>query len=153
MESQEPINVSTIIVAFDAPHRILQTDVSADGILGYCAEMLSNRTIQIWHGPSTDSARITSAIKNSAFKAVHIQTNLYDCMGCCRNVSMDLSPCFDTFKNLIGCRVAIHNIQNPQSGRDDYNHALTEVSISIPQYPIRLPSHPSTLHPPSRCNC
>ncbi len=125
---QEAINFSTVIVSFDAPHRILEADVSAEGILGYCSEMLCNRTIQIWHGPSTDSARITSAIKNSAFHAVRIQTDLYDCMGCCRNVSIDLSPCFDTYGCLFGCRVAIHNNPEPHSGNSDVDgHASTQV--------------------------
>ena len=111
---QDILEAANVVVSFEPPHRILATNVPQNGILGYCADMLCNRTMQIWHGPSTDSARLTSAIKNSAFGNTSLETDLYDCMGSCRKMLIECTPCFDLSSSLVGCTVAFRSALTDQ---------------------------------------
>jgi hypothetical protein len=59
------MQLAELIVSFEAPHRLLAIEIGTNEILGFSEQLLLGHTLQVFHGPTTDSASITSAIKAS----------------------------------------------------------------------------------------
>ena len=94
-----------IIVSLDSPHRLLAIEFGTDEILGYTEQLLRGRTLQVFHGPTTDSVSITSAVKASFFfTTTKLQLNLYELSGLCRTVSAIFEPFSDAGGVPVGCK-------------------------------------------------
>ena len=54
-----------VIVSCDSPHWILSSDSE---VLGFSESHMRGRTLKLFYGPTTDSARLSAAIKNCALQ-------------------------------------------------------------------------------------
>jgi hypothetical protein len=106
------MQLAELIVSFEAPHRLLAIEIGTNEILGFSEQLLLGRTLQVFYGPTTDSARITSAIKASAFCTCSIlQVDFYKHSGACQTVSASFKPFYDTTGALVGCSVLFETYQ------------------------------------------
>lgn len=98
----------SIVVSFNAPHRISTFHCSKDGFLGFSKELLRNRTIQIFHGPKTSAAQLSNAINKSAEnKPMIAEFHLYDVTGECRAVMLRISAFRGTGGSPVACMISI----------------------------------------------
>ena len=99
-----------IVVAFDAPHRILAIKADASSVLGYGEEQLCGRTCQVFQGPRTDSAKLSSAIKGTALQvSTSMYIELYEFFGKSQQMMVICSPYFDLSGRLVGCSLSIRH--------------------------------------------
>ena len=91
-----------LVVSYDSPHWILSSDSE---VLGFSESNIRGRSLKLFYGPTTDSARLSAAIKNSALQGDShtILAELYEGSGRCYSVIVTCSPCYDSTGGLLGC--------------------------------------------------
>ena len=84
-----------VIVSCDSPHLILSSDSE---VLGFTEQHMRGRSLKLFYGPTTDSARLSAAIKNSALQGDShtILAELYEGSGRCYSMIVTCSPCYDS---------------------------------------------------------
>ncbi len=101
-----------LIVSLDLPHRILKFTIGTYEILGYTEKLLQGRTLQVFHGPTTDSVSITSAIKACLHcKTTTLHLNLYELSGECHAVLASFEPYCDGGGVPDGCKLSFESSQ------------------------------------------
>ena len=97
-----PVPAMQVIVSCDSPHLILSSDSE---VLGFTEQHMRGRSLKLFYGPTTDSARLSAAIKNSALQGDShtILAELYEGSGRCYSMIVTCSPCYDSTGGLLGC--------------------------------------------------
>jgi hypothetical protein len=98
-----------VYVSFDAPHKLLALEFGGEQeMFGYSEQLLRGRTLQVFHGPTTDSIRITSAVKASKYcTATKFQLNFYEISGRCVTVFASFEPySFTAGMPVTGCKIS-----------------------------------------------
>ncbi len=113
---------ASLYVAFKPPHRIsaYKLNGTSHSFLGYSVELLLERSIKIFMGPKTDTAKLSSAIKTTALNTpVTAVMELYDISGACQRVTMTFTP-YSVGDDPIACKICIiqrsasHSIEQRQ---------------------------------------
>ena len=98
----------SLVVCFNAPHRISTLNCETEGFLGYSKELLRGRSLQIFHGAMTDIPKLTTAIQNSSLKKSNThKCRLYDINGICRNFLLTCSPFCGIGGAAVACKISI----------------------------------------------
>ena len=101
----------SLVVSFNAPHRISTFHCNQEGFLGFSKELLRNRTIQIFHGPKTCAAQLSNAINKSAEnKPTIAEFHLYDSSGECRAVMLSISAFRGAGGSPVACIISLETV-------------------------------------------
>jgi hypothetical protein len=98
-------NIPTAILSLVKPHKILS--ISSD-FLGFGAEEMMGRSLNLLHGPNTDAKALTGAIKNAGLlSSTKISTTLYSRDGSELCINASCVPYFDEGGALAGCKLQL----------------------------------------------
>ncbi len=95
-----------LVISIDTPHKLLDVKFKKNEFLGFTEELLQGRTLQVFHGPTSDSVSMASAIKACMYcPTATLQLNLYDLSGESHTVNATLEPFLATDGVPVACKI------------------------------------------------
>jgi hypothetical protein len=101
-------NLPTAILSLVKPHKILSISTEMCDFLGFGAEEMMGRSLNLLHGPKTDAKALTGAIKNTGLlSSAQFSTTLYSRDGSELRISGTCVPYFGEGGVLAGCKLQL----------------------------------------------
>ena len=101
-------NLPTAVLSLVKPHKVLSISTEMCDFLGFGAEEMMGRSLNLLHGPKTDAKALTSAIKNTGvLSSSQFSTTLYSRDGSERRINASCSPYFGEGGVLAGCKLQL----------------------------------------------
>jgi PAS domain S-box-containing protein len=101
-------NIPTAVLSLVKPHKVLSISKELCDFLGFEAEEMLGRSLNLLHGPKTDAKIVTSAIKNTGLlTSGHFSTTLYARDGSERSIRASCVPYFGEGGVLAGCKLQL----------------------------------------------
>eukprot|EP00291_Cryptomonas_curvata_P026313 CAMPEP_0172174104 /NCGR_PEP_ID=MMETSP1050-20130122/13461_1 /TAXON_ID=233186 /ORGANISM="Cryptomonas curvata, Strain CCAP979/52" /LENGTH=257 /DNA_ID=CAMNT_0012846007 /DNA_START=175 /DNA_END=945 /DNA_ORIENTATION=- len=126
-----------LIVRLESPYQILATEFGLNELLGYTAEDVHGRPIQILQGPETDEIQLLSAIKQTALlRTTTLRTAFYERSGLGKLACVTFAPFHDNRKVLTGCMITVENLNEGRPSESFEEEICAKALISAEQSDI-----------------
>ena len=101
-------SLPTVVVSLVKPHKILTTSTATCDLLGFGAEEMMGRSLNLLHGPKTDVKAVMGAIKNTGLlSTANFSTIMYARDGSERSIRALCIPYFGEGGVLAGCKLQL----------------------------------------------
>jgi PAS domain S-box-containing protein len=101
-------SLPTVVVSLVKPHKILSTSKSMCDVLGFGAEEVMGRSLNLLHGPKTDVRAVMGAIKNTeTLSTANFSTIIYTRDGSELSIAASCVPYFGEGGVLAGCKLQL----------------------------------------------